>query len=107
MRLKRFEIEYLGALWPGVVPEFEAEEYEYAQRQHGVTEAEALDNLLDTLRESGEIDDQDHRRILQKYGWADDILTAAEALGYAPDDWDIEDDDCPYHWVGLRWTPAL
>jgi len=115
LHLGDFTVECLGVEYPdyfggyGLGPNSE-----YSNCAYGIgnTEAEALEDCLEMMAQSGSIDldDEAEQRIREDYGRADDNVTAADELDCVGD---IEHDagfrgaweESPAYWhVGIKWN---
>lgn len=102
LTLGDFTVESLDVEYPdyfqgyGLGPKFDYSDCTYGI---GDTEAEALEDCLDVVAQSGRVDlDADaEKRIRDEYGHADDSVTAAEEAG-------CEGRDGPYWHVGMKWN---
>lgn len=111
LTLGDFTVECLGVDYPdyfggyGLGPK---SAYDHCTYGIGDTEAEALEDCMEMMAQSGtfDFDDDAEQRIRAEYGNADDSVTAAEEAGCEDegDDEDWDGRDGPYWHVGIKWN---
>lgn len=110
LHLGDFQVECLGVEYPDYFQGYGlGPNSEYTDCAYGIgnTEAEALEDCLEMMAQSGSIDldDEAEQRIREEYGRADDNVTAADELGVDEDDEECAFDDFPAYWhVGIKWN---
>lgn len=116
LTLGDFTVESLGVEYPDYFQGYGlGPKSDYSDCCYGIgdTEAEALEDCMEMLAQSGsiEFDEETERRIREDFGAVDENTTAAEYLGCADDaeaaecgedsDWA----DSPAYWhVGIKWN---
>lgn len=111
LHLGDFQVELIGVDFPdyflgyGLGPN---SAYSHCACGNGTTEAEALEDCLEMMAQSGTFDftEDDEQRIREEYGRADDNVTAADECGCEESE---DDDDSlvyegPYFYVGIKWN---
>lgn len=111
LTLGDFTVESLGVDWPDYFQGYGlGPKSDYSDCCYGIgdTEAEALEDCLEMMAQSGRIDldDDAEKRIREDYGHCDDTVTAAEEAGCEDegDDADCDGRDGPYWHVGIKWN---
>jgi len=110
LHLGDFTVECLGVEYPDYFSGYGlGPNSEYSNCAYGIgnTEAEALEDCLEMMAQSGSIDldDEAEQRIREDYGRADDNVTAADELGVDEDDEECAFADFPAYWhVGIKWS---
>ena len=110
--LADFSVESLGVDYPdyfqgyGLGP---SSKYDHCTYGIGDTEAEALEDCMEMMAQSGDFDfDEDvEKRIRAAYGDCDDSTTVAEALGLEEGNEDSDGDGCgesAWFHVGIKWN---
>lgn len=119
LTLGDFTVESLGVEYPDYFQGYGlGPSAEYTDCTYGIgnTEAEALEDCLEMLAQSGSIDfdDETEQLIRDEYGHADDNVTAADELGINEDHEDTDVplcgpdstfDEFPAYWhIGIKWN---
>jgi len=112
LTLGDFTVESLGVEYPDYFQGYGVWGSDYSDCCYGIgdTEAEALEDCLEMMAQSGRIDldDDAERRIREEFGNADDSVTAADELGIDADSESEESEgfaNFPAYWhVGIKWN---
>jgi len=104
-----FSVEALGVEYPdyfqgyGLGP---SSKFDFCTYGIGDTEAEALDDCMEMMAQTGnfDFDDRAEKRIRAAYGDVDADTTVADYLGLDESDEDSDCGESAYFHVGIKWT---
>ncbi len=113
LTLGDFTVESLGVEYPDYFQGYGlGPKSDYYDCCYGIgnTEAEALEDCMEMMAQSGrvDLDEAAEKRIREDYGHCDDTVTAAEEMGCdepsGPDEENTFDDFPAYWHVGIKWN---
>ena len=110
-KLAGFAVEFLGVNSPSFFPGYgvgPSLDFKYSAYGIGDTEKEALDDCLEMMAQSSDIDldEETEKRICAAYGDCDEETTVADVLDWSEEEQEEVDDSgegCYFH-IGIKWN---